>query len=97
MRYLAGELCSRDYYNTFCLLYIKIRGVIAYPDRVSGYCPQVLSIATGRLAYNSVIDRKRLTQKEVLGTAQGIKMFAEWAPKTELFIRSKKMRDGEEA
>lgn len=37
------------------------------------------------------------TQKEVLGTAQAIKMFAEWAPKTELFRRSKRMRDGEEA
>ena len=42
----------------------------------------------------SVIDRRLLTQKEVSGKAQGI---AEWAPKTELFTRSKRMRNGEEA
>lgn len=45
----------------------------------------------------SLTDRRPLTQKEVLGTAQGIKLIAEWAPKTELFTRSKRMRDGEEA
>ncbi len=44
-----------------------------------------------------VIDRRLLTQKEVLGTAQGIKVFAEWAPRTELFTRSKKTGDGEKA
>ena len=49
-----------------------------------------------RVKLFSVIDGRPLTQKEVLGTAQGIKMFAEWAPKTELFTRSKRMRDGEE-
>lgn len=36
-------------------------------------------------------------QKEILGTAQGIKKFAEWAPRTELFRRSKRMKDREEA
>ena len=41
------------------------------------------------------IDRRLPTQKkEVLSKAQGIRMFAEWAPKTELFRRSQKMRDG---
>ena len=50
-----------------------------------------------RVKLFSVIDGRPLTQKEVLGTAQGIKMFAEWAPKTELFTRGKRMRDGEEA
>ena len=45
-----------------------------------------------RVKLFSVIDRRLLTQKEVLDTAQGIKMFAEWAPKTELFTRSKRMR-----
>ena len=44
----------------------------------------------------SITDRRLLTQKEVMGTAQGIKMFAEWAPWTELFGRSKRMRDVEE-
>ena len=38
-----------------------------------------------RVKLFSVTDRRLLTQKEVVGTAQGIKMFAEWAPKTELF------------
>ena len=44
----------------------------------------------------SITDRRLLTQKEVMGTSQGIKMFAEWAPRTELFRRSKRMRDVEE-
>ncbi len=50
-----------------------------------------------RVKLFSITDRRPLTPKEVLGTAQGIKMFAEWAPKTELFTRSKRMREGEEA
>ena len=45
----------------------------------------------------SVTDKRLVTPKEVLGTTQGIKMFAEWAPKTELFTRSKRMGEGEEA
>lgn len=46
-----------------------------------------------RVKLFSVIDRIFLTQKEVLGKVQGIKMLTEWAPKTELLRRSKKMRD----
>ncbi len=47
----------------------------------------------------SVINRRFLSQKEVLNTAQMINMFADWAPKRkrELFRWSKRMRDGEEA
>ncbi len=55
------------------------------------------SVRTLRIKLFSITDRRTLTPKEVLGTAQGIKMFAEWAPKTDLFARSKKMREGEEA
>lgn len=32
-------------------------------------------------------DKRPLTTKEVLGTTQGVKKFAEWAPRTELFQR----------
>ena len=55
------------------------------------------SIRALRVKLFSIKYRRPLTPKEVLGTAQGIKMFAEWAPKTELFTRSKRMREGEEA
>lgn len=32
-----------------------------------------------------VVARPELTTREVLVTTQGVKMFAEWAPRTELF------------
>ena len=37
----------------------------------------------------SVADRRPFTPNEILGTAQGVKIFAEWAPKTELFRRNR--------
>ena len=37
----------------------------------------------------SMVDKRPLTTKEVLGTTQGVKVFAEWAPKSELFQRKK--------
>lgn len=43
------------------------------------------SVRALRVKLFSIIDRRSLTQKEVLATVQGIKMFAEWALKTELF------------
>ena len=37
----------------------------------------------------SLADRRPFTPNEILGTAQGVKIFAEWAPKTELFRRNR--------
>ena len=37
----------------------------------------------------SMADKRLLTTKEVLGTTQGVKMFAEWAPRTELFQKKR--------
>ncbi len=37
----------------------------------------------------SMADRRPLTTREVLGGTQGVKMFAEWAPRTELFQRKR--------
>ena len=37
----------------------------------------------------SMADRRLLTTRKVLGTTQGVEMFAEWAPRTELFQRKK--------
>lgn len=42
----------------------------------------------------SLTEKRPLTPNEILGTAEGIKLFAEWAPKTELFRRN---RHGESA
>lgn len=44
----------------------------------------------------SVTDSRPVTLKEVLGTAKGIKIFAEWALKSELFKRSKRLEDRKE-
>lgn len=52
------------------------------------------SARSSRVKLLSVIDRRLLTQKEVLRTAQEKKMVAEWVPITE---QSRRMRDGEEA
>ena len=41
------------------------------------------------LNYLALRKKGSLTANEVLGTTQGVKMFAEWAPKTELFQRRK--------
>lgn len=49
-----------------------------------------------RVKLFNVMDRRLLTQKEVLGTAHGIKMFAKWIPKTELFLRRTRTRKREE-
>lgn len=37
----------------------------------------------------SLTDNRPFTPNEILGTAQGVKIFAEWAPKTELFWRNR--------
>ena len=37
----------------------------------------------------SITEKRPLTTKEVLGTTQGVKSFAEWAPRTDLFQRKK--------
>ena len=34
--------------------------------------------------------RKQLTPSEVLGSSEGVRLFAEWAPETELFGRNRK-------
>ena len=45
---LAGELYNQDYtYNTLCLFCTNKRAATATLNLVSGYCPQVLSTATG--------------------------------------------------
>lgn len=37
----------------------------------------------------SMEERRPLTTSEVLGTTQGVRMFAEWAPRTDLFQRKR--------
>ena len=37
----------------------------------------------------SLTEKRPFTSNEILGTAEGVKIFAEWAPKTELFRRNR--------
>ncbi len=37
----------------------------------------------------SLIEKRPFTPNKILGTVQGIKVFAEWAPRTELFRRNR--------
>ena len=37
----------------------------------------------------SLTDKRPFTPNEILGTAEGVKLFAEWAPKTELFRKNR--------
>lgn len=37
----------------------------------------------------SLTDKRLFTPNEILGTAKGVKIFAEWAPKTEPFRRNR--------
>lgn len=37
----------------------------------------------------SILEKKLLTISEVLAMTQGVKMFAEWAPRTDLFQKKK--------
>ena len=51
-------------------------------------CPHARS---HRAKLFSLVDKRPFTPKEILGTAQGVKVFAEWAPKKELFRRNKRL------
>lgn len=51
------------------------------------------SVKVLRVKLFSIKNRSPLISKEVLGIVQGIKMFAEWALKTELFTQRKKLKE----
>lgn len=57
------------------------------------YDPEIIGLYGGLEAALSSpmagLVARPLTPNEILGTAQGVKMFAEWAPKTELFRRNR--------
>ena len=48
-------------------------------------CPHARS---HRAKLFSLVDKRQLIPNKILGTAQGVKISAEWAPKTELFQKN---------